>query len=112
MYPILPRTGRRVPQINSRLVILKKLFAASVSPRADCSAEVACAWITAEIGFREEEKVDFLRCSGAGGRFEGCERGGEVVEGVRLGERDPEDLRHGGRIGVMVYRRKSLLPSL
>jgi hypothetical protein len=46
--PIIPRTSRRVPEINGGLEVLEELLAAGVGAGANSCAEVAGAWVLIE----------------------------------------------------------------
>lgn len=97
LHPVLPRPRRRIPQINSTLEIPQELFAALRGACAHGSAEVAGAWVPAEVGFGEEEEVDAEVGGAVGGGGEGGESGGGGGEGAGLGDGEVEGFGgHGG----------------
>lgn len=60
LHPLIPRSRGRIPQINGRIEVLQELVPAVWCARAHCSAEVTGAWVTAQVGFGEEEEMDVL----------------------------------------------------
>lgn len=94
----------RVAEIDGSVEVVQELLAAGRIARADSGAKGAGARVAAEVGFREEDKVDAGGPGCGGGLREGREGGGGGGKGVRLRDGELEGLRHGG-----CYRHGSVI---
>jgi hypothetical protein len=63
----------RVTEIHGIVEVRQELLAPFWCAGADGSAEVACAWITAQVRFWEENDVDTLCCGALSSGFERVE---------------------------------------
>lgn len=90
--PIISCSSGRIAQIYGSLEILEELITATRVAATDRRTEGAGTWVAAQVGFREEKKVDAATGSDGGGSFEGGEGFGRCIVGAGLRDR----YREGG----------------